>query len=120
MNILYYGFVGAPENVLVGWIFLSALVFFTIVSIVEFIEKEWIGAGVFGVAAFALIFAVCNAFTDNRTPIVKATLDSNISYVEVNKDYELMKQEGKIYQFKVLNTTNEEWEAVVEEKQNEL
>lgn len=115
MNILYYGFVGAPKNTLVGYIFLSALVFFTIVSIVEFIEKEWIGAGVFGIAAFALIFAVCNAFTDNRTPIVKATLDSNISYVEINKDYELMKQEGKIYQFKVLNTTNEEWELIVEE-----
>ena len=115
MNILYYGFVGAPKDVLVGYIFLGGLMVFTAIAIIAIVEKEWMVAGVFGVAAFALIFAVCNAFTDNRTPIVKATLDSNISYVEVNKDYELMKQEGKIYQFKVLNTTNEEWEAVVEE-----
>ena len=120
MNILYYGFVGAPRSVLIGYILLGACLFFTVVSIIEIAEKEWIGGGVFGVLALGLIFSVCNAFIDNRTPIVKATLDSNISYVEVNKDYELMKQEGKIYQFKVLNTTNEEWEAVVEEKQNEL
>lgn len=120
MNILYYGFIGAPKSVLVGYILLGACLFFTVVSIIELVEKEWIGAGFFGVAAFALVFAVCSAFTDNRTPIVKATLDPNISYVEINKDYELMKQEGKIYQFKVLNTTNEEWELIVEEKQNEL
>ena len=115
MNILYYGFIGAPKDTLVGYILLGACLFFTVVAIIEAAEKEWIGAGVFGVLALGLIFSVCNAFIDNRTPIVKATLDSNISYVEVNKDYELMKQEGKIYQFKVLNTTNEEWEAVVEE-----
>lgn len=115
MNILYYGFIGAPKSVLVGYILLGACLFFTVVSIIELVEKEWIGAGFFGVAAFALVFAVCSAFTDNRTPIVKATLDSNISYVEINKDYELMKQEGKLYTFKVLNTTNEEWELIVEE-----
>lgn len=115
MNILYYGFIGAPKSTLIGYILLGALVFFAVVSIIEAVEKEWIGAGVFGVLAFGLIFSVCNAFTDTRTPIVKATLDSNISYVEINKDYELMKQEGKIYQFKVLNTTNEEWELIVEE-----
>lgn len=115
MNILYYGFVGAPKDVLVGYIFLGGLMFFTAISIIAIVEKEWMVAGFFGAAALALILAVCNAFTDTRTPIVKATLDSNISYVEINKDYELMKQEGKIYQFKVLNTTNEKWEVVVEE-----
>lgn len=115
MNILYYGFDGAPADVLIGYILLGVLVFFTAVSIIEVIGKEWIGAVFFGVTAFALVFAVCDAFTDNRTPIVKATLDSNISYVEINKDYKLMKQEGKIYTFEVLNTTNEEWEVIVEE-----
>lgn len=116
MNILYYGFDGAPADVLVGYILLGVLVFFTAVSIIEMVGKEWIGAVFFGVAAFALIFLVCNAFTDTRTPIVKATLDSDISYVEVNKDYELIKQEGKLYTFKVLDTSNEEWKAVVKEQ----
>ena len=115
MNILYYGFDGAPADVLIGYIFLGVLVFLAAISIIEAIGKEWIGTVFFGIAAFALIFLVYNAFTDTRTPIVKATLDSNISYVEVNKDYKLMKQEGKIYTFEVLNTTNEEWEAIVEE-----
>lgn len=115
MNILYYGFDGAPADVLLGYILLGVLVFLTVISIVEAIGKEWIGAVFFGIFAFALLFLAYNAFTDTRTPIVKATLDPNISYVEINKDYKLMKQEGKIYTFEVLNTTNEEWEVIVEE-----
>lgn len=115
MNILYYGFDGAPADVLVGYIFLGVLVFLTAIFIIEAVGKEWIGAVFFGIVAFALFFLVYNAFTDTRTPIVKVTLDPNISYVEINKDYKLIKQEGKIYTFKVLNTTNEEWEAIVEE-----
>jgi len=116
MNILYYGFNGPAASVLVGWIFLVGVVFFAVIAIVAFSEKQY-GSGVFsGLVSIILIYSTVYAFSDNRVPIVKATIDDNISYVEMNSHYELMKQEGKLYTFKVLDTSNEEWEAVVEEQ----
>ena len=115
MNILYYGFNGVLGNPVWGSILLLLIVFFVIVSIVEIREKDKFGGILFACLAFILIFPVVAAYSDNRTPIVKATLNSDAPYVEINNKYKLIDQEGEIYTFKVLNTTNEEWEAVVEE-----
>jgi hypothetical protein len=116
MNILYYGFDGPAANPLVGWIFLFGTVLFAVLAICELCEKEIIGGIFFGIAAIILFYSTIYAFLDHRVPIVKATVDNSISYVEMNNHYELMKQEGKLYIFKVLDISNEGWEAVVEEQ----
>ena len=116
MNILYYGFDGPAASSLVGWIFLFGVIWFAVLAIFELCEKQFTGGIAFGIVSIILIYSTVYAFLDHRVPIVKATVDNNISYVEMNSHYELIKQEGKLYTFKVLGTSNEEWEAVVEEQ----
>ena len=70
-------------------------------------ETEGIGA----LLGIAIVLAICGllSISDFRTPIVKATVNEEVTWQEINNKYELAEQEDQIYIFKVKNTTIEEW-----------
>ena len=72
------------------------------------------------VLLFAIAFILTGFFVmkDREYPIIKAAINEEISWQEINNKYELMEQEGQIYTFKVKNITNEEWKNHLKEKEN--
>lgn len=71
-----------------------------------------------GVAAIVALFGL-NEYLDTRIPIIKATMNDEVSWQEIYNKYEFKSQEGEIYIFEVKDTTNEEWEAFLKEYYNE-
>ena len=110
MNILYYGFIGSEVNLFWCWFFciLSFIYLITTLFII-YLERN-IKNLIYLIPVIAFIFTSVVSFMDTREPIIKATIDENVSWEEINSKYELYNQEGKIYTFIVKNVTNEEWE----------
>lgn len=118
MTILYEGFDGRSAIPILGWIIIG----FGILAIATFIyfsiKNDTQGIGI--LLGFAIVCIIVGFIfnTDIRIPIVKATVNKEISWREINDKYELAEQEGQIYIFKVKNTTIEEWENHLKEKES--
>jgi uncharacterized Zn finger protein (UPF0148 family) len=56
------------------------------------------------------------AVADTRVPIVKATVNNEIPWVEVAKDYKYLDSEGDICIFEVLDTSVKDWELKINEQ----
>lgn len=120
MNILYYGFSGSGSDVFWGiFFFILAAIIVTISIIITIIDGE-ISSFFIG-CAIAAIFALLGLaeYLDSRIPIIKATINDEVSWQEIYNKYQFKLQEGEIYTFKVKDTTNEEWEAFLKEHCNE-
>lgn len=120
MNILYYGFSGSGSNILLGiGLFIFAAII-AVISIIMTITDEEISTFFIGccIAAVFTLFGFAE-YTDTRIPIIKATINDEVSWQEIYNKYELKSQEGEIYTFKVKNITNEEWDAFLREYYNE-
>lgn len=114
MNILYYGFRGGASLPFIGWpvIIIGAgfLIFTFVCWIRDVIDTEFFARLFVGI--FAIIIGILTV-VDTRVPIVKATINNEIPWVEVAKDYKYLDREGDIYIFEALNKTIEEWEPKV-------
>ena len=120
MNILYYGFKGSANVPVLGWILIAVGAGFVIVSAICWLNDAINGAEFAG-GCFASVFAILLgvvALADTRVPIVKATVNNEIPWVEVAKDYKYLGNEGNIYIFEALNKTIEEWEPKVNGMEN--
>ena len=120
MNILYYGFSGSGSDIFWGIVLFILAAIIVIISIIIAItdgdiQAFFIGCGV--AAVFTLLGLV--EYSDTRIPIIKATMNDEVSWQEIYNKYEIQSQEGEIYTFKVKDTTNEEWEAFLKEHCNE-
>ena len=120
MNILYYGFRGAASVPVLGWILIAIGAGFVIFSAICWLYDtingvEFVGGGIASV--FAILLGIF-ALADTRVPIVKATVNNEIPWVEVAKDYKYLGNEGNIYIFEALNKTIEEWEPKVNGTKN--
>ena len=118
MNILYYGFSGSGPDSFGIFLFILAAVAFAIFGIVAIISRE---ISVFFIGlSIAAIFTVLgfSHYLDTRTPIIKATINDEVSWQEIYNKYEFESQEGEIYTFKVKDMTNEEWDAFLREYYN--
>ena len=118
MNILYEGFDGRPAMPILGWVLIGLGILMFITFIWHLIKKDTEGIG--ALLGIGIVLAICGllSISDFRTPIVKATVNEEISWQEINDKYELAKQEDQIYTFKVKNTTIEKWENHLKEKES--
>lgn len=118
MNILYEGFDGRSSMPILGWglIGIGILMFITFIWFLIKKDTEGIGA----LLGIAIMLAICGllSISDFRIPIVKATINEEISWQEINDKYELAGQEDQIYTFKVKNITIKEWENHLKEKES--
>lgn len=114
MSILYYGIEGSAPDVVAGWIFLSLAAISLILFIVFVIISKEASTALILLLVIFLLLASFSAFNDSRVPIIKATVDDQIPWQTITEKYELQKQEGLLYTFKVKNVSLEEWEKVVE------
>ena len=117
MNILYYGFKGSQVNAAFSAIaiFIGALA--ATIIVVFFIKDQIsdLSAITFGTLSVVLFLLGLISTNDNRTPIIKATIDETVPFIEISDKYMLLNKEGEIYIFKVLNMENKEWEKIVVE-----
>lgn len=118
MTILYEGFDGRAAMPILGWTIIGLGILMFIIFICFLIKKDTQGLGALVGFAFVCIIAGLIFNADIRVPIVKATVNEEIPWQEINDKYELAKQEDQIYTFKVKNTTIEEWENHLKEKGN--
>lgn len=120
MNILYYGFSGSGSNIFLGIGLFIFAVIIVIISVFIAITDGEISAFFVGLC-IAAIFALfgLSEYLDTRIPIIKATMNDEVSWKEIYNKYEFESQEGEIYTFKVKYTTNEEWDAFLMEYYNE-
>lgn len=115
MNILYYGFRGGASIPVLGWTAIIIGAGFLILSCICWIRDVIMNtefAGGCFVGILAIILGIV-AVVDTRVPIVKATVDNEIPWVEVAKDYKYLDSEGDICIFEVLNTSVKDWELKV-------
>ena len=114
MSILYYGIEGSAPDLVAGWIFvgLAAIVLISFIVLAIILKEP--STAVILLFIIPLLAVSFNAFNDSRVPIVKATVDDQIPWQTITEKYELQKQEGLLYTFKVKNVSLEEWEKVVE------
>lgn len=120
MNILYYGFSGSGSNIFWGIFLFILAAISVIVSVIAFItdnERSAFPIG-FGIAIVFTLFGLAECL-DTRVPIIKATINDEVSWQEIYNKYEIESQEGEIYTFEVKDTTNKEWEAFLKEYYNE-
>lgn len=120
MNILYYGFSGSGSDIFWGIFFLILAAVTVISFIIIAITDDEISAFFIGLSV-AVVFALLglDEYLDNRIPIIKATINDEVSWQEIYNKYEFKSQEGEIYTFKVKDITNEEWDAFLKEYYNE-
>ena len=109
MTILYEGFDGYIADPILGW----SLIAIGIVLFIGFIyliknENEEGSIIILLLFAIALVLIGVFAMKDRQYPIIKATINEETSWQDINNKYELIEQEGQIYTFKVKNMTNEE------------
>ena len=102
MEILYEYTVGSAPNLVLA-IFMwsaAAVVFFLGVGF-AISEREW--RIFWSCGTLALFLAVIGHVYNENTihQEVKAIINSTVSFEEINKKYELIKQEGELYTFKV-------------------
>ncbi len=119
MNILYEGFDGTPALAFYGWAIIIIGTIFIIAFIIA-LRVNFHDSGVIIIFIMGLILVGSGILlnNDNRVPIIKATINEQVSWREIVDKYELKGQEGQIYVFKVNNVTNEEWENYLKEKEN--
>lgn len=118
MNILYYGFRGGASVPFLGWpliIIGTGFLIFTVVCWIRDILTGTEFAGGCAAGAVAIILGIV-AVIDTRVPIVKATVNNEIPWVEVAKDYKYLDSEGDICIFEVLDTSVKNWELKVNEQ----
>ena len=118
MTILYEGFDGKPSVPIFGWILIGLGILMLITFIWFLVKKDTYGIGVLLGMGIVLVIGGLVAIGDARIPIIKATVNEEVSWQEINDKYELEKQEDQIYTFKVKNTTIEEWENYLKEKES--
>ena len=118
MTILYEGFNGRPSTPIFGWTLIGLGILAVVVFIYFLIKKDTQGIGILLGFAIVCIMAGFAFNADIRIPIVKATINEEVSWREINDKYELAGQEDQIYTFKVKNTTIEEWENHLKEKES--
>lgn len=120
MNILYYGFSGSGSDIFLGIILFIFAAISVIIGAIILIADGKISAfftGLFLAAIFVLLgVAECS---DTKIPIIKATINDEVSWQEIYNKYEFESQEGEIYTFKVKDITNEEWDAFLREYYHE-
>jgi len=103
MEVLYEYTAGNAPLLVPAIILWSLGCIFTILCIIMMIMDGEISS----VGCLSLLFSVllgCAGFAfnqDTRRQEVKATLNDTITWREINEKYELVKQEGEIYTFKV-------------------
>lgn len=118
MTILYEGFDGKPSVPIFGWILIGLGILMLTIFIWFLVKKDTNGLGVLFGMGIILVIGGLIAIGDTRIPIIKATVNEEVSWQEITDKYELAEQEGQIYIFKVKNTTIEEWENHLKEKEN--
>lgn len=120
MNILYYGFSGSGSDIFLGIVLFIFAATIAIISVIMAITDSDISA-LFAGCGIAVIFTLLGLaeYLDTRIPIIKATINNEVSWQEIYNKYEFKSQEGEIYTFKVKDTTNEEWDAFLKEYYNE-
>lgn len=120
MNILYYGFSGSGSDIFWGIVLFILAAISAIISIIMAITDSDISA-FFAGCGIAGVFALLGLaeYSDTRIPIIKATMNDEVSWQEIYNKYEIQSQEGEIYTFKVKDITNEEWDAFLREYYNE-
>ena len=115
MNILYYGLEGSASNSVMGIILvILGIIIGTSLVILTIIEKDTtflVGL----IFVFVLIAGSAACFHDTRIPIVKATIDENVSWQSIQDKYEFYKQEGHIYTLKVKNVDIDDWVTTINE-----
>lgn len=101
MTILYESVAGQPNLgmsiLLYGFAALIAIMF--IIAAIK-VEEPAVLLGLVGSVLFALLGFLYSQ--DTSYPIVKATLNDTVPYVEVAEHYEYISREGDIWTFKVL------------------
>lgn len=119
MTILYEGFDGYIANPTLGWFLIAVgIVFF--ITFIWLVKNDNEEGSTIIILLFAIGFVFVGVFAmkGKQYPIIKAAINEEISWQDINNKYELMEQEGQIYTFKVKNITNEEWENHLKEKEN--
>ena len=103
MTILYEGMLGHVSNLgLAISLFIFGLLSAGVIIALSFhYDQDGILIGLM-VPVMLIIFGIYYAI-DDHIPIVKATINSTVSFEEVNKNYEFVEQEGEIYTFKIKN-----------------
>lgn len=117
MTILYENFGGRKADPALGW----ALIIVGILYFIGFIFLARNGSEGQAITLLsAILFTLLGIFVkqDRQYPIIKATINEKVSWEDINNKYELIEQEGRIYTFKVKNTTVEEWENHLKEKES--
>ena len=86
MNILYYGFSGSGSDIFWGIFFFILAAAIIIISVIIAITDDEISVFLAGlcVAAIFALFGL-DQYLDNRTPIIKATVNDKISWQEINE-----------------------------------
>lgn len=117
MNILYYGMSGSAANPQLGVLLICIGIIVTVVGIILLMHfcanDNWLVLLVIPIAC--LIIGISNLI-DSRRPIVKATLDNTISFIEIQERYDYVDKEGDIYIFRPRNVNIDEWEQLIKEK----
>ena len=118
MTILYEGFDGHMADPAFGWflVIIGVILFIAFIWLVKNEEEE--GSIIVLLFAIGLVLIGVFVMKDRTYPIIKAAINEEISWQDINNKYELMEQEGQIYTFKVKNITNEEWENHLKEKES--
>lgn len=100
MEILYEYTAGLANPVFAIFLWSAAAVVFLVGIGFAISERDWSVFWLCGVLALlvAALGGVCNADTTHQE--VKATINNTVSFEEINKKYELIKQEGELYTFK--------------------
>ena len=120
MNILYYGFSGSGSDIFGGILLFILSAMSATMGIIVAITDGKISAFFTGLIIAAIIALLgLGTYSDIRIPIIKATINDEVSWREIYNKYEFKSQEGEIYIFKVKDTTNEEWDAFLREYYNE-
>ena len=114
MNILYYDIQGSAGWPVLGWILIGiGAILLTITIIIAVENPDDISFGMTITMVLCVVLGIL-VLQDTRIPIVKATVNDETSWKEIQQDYELIKQEGEIYTFRVKNASIEEWKLKVE------
>lgn len=110
MEVLYEHTVGTGPLWPLAVFFWAAGIVLTIVCIAMMIQdKEVSPVGLLCLILSAFIGVAGFFFVaDTRRQEIKATVNDAVSWKEVNEKYELIKQEGEIYTFKVRENAGED------------
>ena len=107
MTILYESVAGQPNlGMSIFFYVLAAFVAIMFIIVAIKIEEPVVLLGLIVSVFIAILGYSCSL--DTSYPIVKATLNDTVPYVEVAKHYEYISREGDIWTFKVLENNKGE------------